>query len=111
MIKALVEDVASVIMDAGADQLCAGGANSRNGYRERSLATCVGGIMLRIPKLRNGSFFPEDVVELHQCVDRAAVAASASRLAIILDTADGLSLPNSSSAAALSILRVDSPSL
>ena len=45
-------------MDAEADQLCAGGANSRNGYRERNLATCVGDITLRISKLRSGSFFP-----------------------------------------------------
>ena len=29
-------------MDAEADQLCAGGTNSRNGYRERNLVTCVG---------------------------------------------------------------------
>lgn len=34
--RALAEDAASAIMDAEADQLCAGGANSRNGYRERN---------------------------------------------------------------------------
>ena len=27
---------------AEADQLCAGGANNRNGYRVRNLVTCVG---------------------------------------------------------------------
>ena len=53
-------------MDAEADQLGGGGANSRNGYRERSLATCVGTLTLRIPKLRSGSFFPEDVLERHR---------------------------------------------
>lgn len=53
-------------MDAEADQLCGGGANSRNGYHERSLATCVGTLTLRIPKLRSGSFFPEDVLERHR---------------------------------------------
>lgn len=46
-----------------ADQLRAGGANSRNGCREHNLVTCVGGITLRMPKLRTGSFFPEDVAE------------------------------------------------
>ena len=61
------------IKDAEADQLCAGGANSRNGYRERNLATCVGDITLRISKLRSGSFFPENVVERYQRVDRAVV--------------------------------------
>lgn len=38
----IAEDVVDAIMDAEADQLRAGGANSRNGYRERNLVTCVG---------------------------------------------------------------------
>ena len=63
LMRRIAEDVVNAIMDAEADQLCAGGANSRNGYRERNLVTCVGDITMRIPKLRSGSFFPEDVVE------------------------------------------------
>ena len=81
LIRSLAEDVVNAIMDAEADQLCAGGANSRNGYRERNLVTCVGDITLRIPKLRTGSFFPEDVVERYQRVDRAVVAAAAEMYA------------------------------
>lgn len=81
LMRRLAEDVVNAIMDAEADQLCAGGANSRNGYRERNLATCVGDITLRIPKLRSGSFFPEDVVERYQRVDRAVVAAVAETYA------------------------------
>ena len=42
LIRRLAEDVVNAIMDAEADRLCAGGANSRNGYRERNLVTCVG---------------------------------------------------------------------
>ena len=42
LMRRIAEDVANAIMDAEADQLCAGGANSRNGYRECSLVTCVG---------------------------------------------------------------------
>lgn len=34
-------------MDAEADQLCGGGANSQNGYRERGLATCVVTLSMR----------------------------------------------------------------
>ena len=81
LIRALAEDVVNAIMDAEADQLCAGGANSRNGYRERNLVTCVGDITLRIPKLRSGSFFPEDVVERYQRVDRAVVSTVAEMYA------------------------------
>ena len=34
-------------------------------------------LTLRIPKLRTGSFFPDDVIERYQRVDRALVAAVA----------------------------------
>lgn len=33
-----------------------GGVDSRNSFRDRSLATCVGTLVLRIPKLRIGNF-------------------------------------------------------
>ena len=42
LMRRIAEDAVNAIMDAEADQLCAGGANSRNGYRERNLVTCVG---------------------------------------------------------------------
>ena len=60
-------------MDAEADQLCGGD----NGHRKRGLTTCVGTLTLRIPKLRSGSFFPEDVLVRYQRVDGALVAAAA----------------------------------
>lgn len=77
MLRCLAEQVVNAVMDAEADQLCGGGANSRNGYRERGLATCVGTLTLRIPKLRTGSFFPDDVIERHRRVDRVLVAGVA----------------------------------
>ena len=77
LLRRLAEQVVNAVMDAEADQLCGGGANSRNGYRECSLATDVGTLTLRIPKLRSGSFFSEDVIERYQRVDRALVAAVA----------------------------------
>lgn len=52
LLRRLAEQVVNAVMDTGADQLC-DGANSRNGYRERALATCVGTLTLRIPKLRS----------------------------------------------------------
>ena len=77
LLRSLAEQVVNAVMDAEADQLCGGGANSRNGYRERSLATCVGPLTLRIPKLRTGSLFPDGVIERHRRADRALVAAVA----------------------------------
>ena len=75
LIRQLTESMVNEIMDAEADEMCAAQGNSRNGYRERRLATCVGTITMRVPKLRTGSFFPEDVIERYQRVDRALVAA------------------------------------
>ena len=65
LIRHLAENVVSVIMHAETDQPCTGDTNSRNGYREHNLVTCVGDITMRIPKLRSGSFFPEDIIGRH----------------------------------------------
>jgi len=53
-------------MDAEANALCgaeygersSGRTNSRNGYRERPFDTRLGGIELRVPKLRSGTYMP-----------------------------------------------------
>ena len=82
----LAKQVVNAVMDAEADQLCGVGANSRNGYRERGLATCVGTLTLRIPKLRTGSFFPDGVIERYQRVDRALAAAVAETCATVTST-------------------------
>ena len=63
LLRQLAESVVNEIMSAEADQLCGATGNSKNGYRERRLVTCVGTLTLRIPKLRSGSFFPDDVLE------------------------------------------------
>ena len=69
-----LERMVNEIMDAQADEACEAG-NQRNGYRERKLTTSVGTINLRIPKLRAGSYFPEDLIERYSRADRAVVAA------------------------------------
>ena len=83
LLHRLAEQVVNAVMDAVADQLCDGGANSRNGCRERLHATRVGMVTPRIPKLRPGNFFPEDMIHRCRCVARdfAAAAASATVLA------------------------------
>lgn len=73
--RTLLESMVNELMDAQADMLCEDGANARNGYRERGLATPVGDITLRIPKLRAGTYFPEGLIERHPRVDRAVIAA------------------------------------
>ena len=74
LIRVMAESLVNEIMDAQADEVCESG-NQRNGYRERRLVTSVGTINLRIPKLRAGSYFPEDLIERYSRVDRAVIAA------------------------------------
>ena len=81
VLRQLAESVANEVMSAEADQPCEATGNSRNGYRERVLTTCMGTLTLRVPKLRTGSFFPEDVLERHRRSGRAVVAAVAETCA------------------------------
>ena len=68
-----LEAMVNQIMDWQADELC-GEGNRRNGYRERGLLTPVGEITLRIPKLREGTYFPDELIRPYSRVDRAMVA-------------------------------------
>ena len=62
----MIQFVAQRMMEMDVEGLCAAGygersadrANSRNGYRERAWDTRAGTIELKIPKLRQGSYFP-----------------------------------------------------
>jgi putative transposase len=48
-------------------------SNSRNGYRDRNYRTRLGDVELRIPKLRQGSYFPS-FLEPRRTVEKALVA-------------------------------------
>lgn len=81
LVRALLESALNAIMDEQADMACEGGANSRNGYRERGLLTPAGKITLRIPKLRCGTYFPDGILERYGRVDKAVAAAVAEMYA------------------------------
>lgn len=74
LIRVMAESLVNEAMDARADEACEGG-NRHNGYRERRLAASVGAIDPRIPKLRAGSHFPEDLIERCSRAGRAVIAA------------------------------------
>lgn len=75
LICIMAESIVNEIIDIQVEDACADG-NQRSGYRERSLMTSVGVINLRIPKLKHGSYFPEDLFVRYSRVDRAIVAIS-----------------------------------
>lgn len=71
--RALLEAGVNEMMSAQADAACEATGTTRNGFRERRVETQVGTITLRIPKLRQGTYFPEGLVERWSRVDRAVI--------------------------------------
>lgn len=65
-LRTVAEAVLQILMEADVEGLIGAGRhersgerlNWRNGYRERTLDTRLGQLQLRIPKLRQGSYFP-----------------------------------------------------
>ena len=72
--RVMAESIVNEIMDAQAEDACADG-NQRSGYRKRRPMASAGIINLRIPKLRHGSYLPEDLIVRYSRVDREAIAA------------------------------------
>jgi putative transposase len=66
LLKQMVQYVAQRMMEMDVEGLCAAAygersverVNSRNGYRDRTWDTRAGSVDLKIPKLRQGSYFP-----------------------------------------------------
>lgn len=79
--RALVEACVNEVMSARADAMCEETGTSRNGFREHGLETQVGAITLGIPKLREGTCFPEGIVERWSRVDRAVICAASEMFA------------------------------
>src|SRR6201994_2392792 len=65
-LRGVAEAVVQLLMETDVEGLIGAGRHERpgdrqtyrNGYRERSLDTRLGSLQLRIPKLRQGSYFP-----------------------------------------------------
>src|SRR5215471_18201784 len=79
-LRAVAEAVLQILMEADVEGVIGAGRhegsadrlNYRNGYRERSLDTRLGPLSLRIPKLRQGSYFPP-FLEPRKTVEKALV--------------------------------------
>ena len=80
-LRELGEYVLQRLMDAEAQSACGAGLhertpermNQRNGYRDRTLETRLGTMALRIPKLRQGSYYPS-FLEPRKASEHALVA-------------------------------------
>ena len=80
-LRSLAEAVLQLLMEADVDGVIGAGRhernderlNYRNGHRDRSLDTRLGTLQLRIPKLRQGSYFPP-FLEARKTSEKALVA-------------------------------------
>src|SRR5262245_16112008 len=85
LLRAMVQDFAEALMGAEADALCGAPygertperVNIRNGYRERVWDTRVGSIELAVPKLRQGSYFPDWLLQPRRRAEQAFVSVIA----------------------------------
>ena len=73
LLQALIEAEATAKIGAGRYERSETRSNERNGYRERTLTTKAGDLNLKIPKLRQGSFFPS-MLEPRRRIDQALYA-------------------------------------
>jgi transposase-like protein len=73
VLQALIEAEAAQQIGAGRYERSASRTTHRNGSRARLLSTKAGDVELRIPKLREGSFFPS-LLEPRRRIDRALLA-------------------------------------
>jgi putative transposase len=73
VLQALIEAEATERIGAGRYERSDTRTTQRNGHRDRLLATKAGDVELRIPKLRQGSFFPS-ILERRRRIDRALFA-------------------------------------
>ena len=73
VLQALIEAEAAEVIGAGRYERSAARTTHRNGSRARLLSTKAGDVELRIPKLREGSFFPS-LLEPRRRIDRALLA-------------------------------------
>jgi putative transposase len=86
LLRAMVKTFAEALMGAEADTVCGAPygqvsedrVNYRNGYRDRRWDTRAGTIELAIPKLRQGSYFPEWLLERRRRSEQALISVVAT---------------------------------
>jgi putative transposase len=86
LMRSLLSTVINALLSADADAVCGADygvsspdrVNSRNGYRHRELDTRVGTMDVAIPKLRQGSYFPEWLLERRKRAEAALISVVAT---------------------------------
>jgi transposase-like protein len=94
LVRAMLQVVAEKLMGTEADARCGAGyaerspdrVNQRNGYRNRRWDTRAGSIELAVPKLRQGSYFPDWLLQPRRRAERAMVQVIAQAYVLGVST-------------------------
>jgi putative transposase len=86
LLRQMIASFANAMMSAQADQACGAGwgersderVNRRNGYRAREWDTRAGTVELAVPKLREGSYFPDWLLTHRRRAEQALVTVVAT---------------------------------
>jgi putative transposase len=86
LLRSMLKTFVDALMGAEADAICGAPygvraeerVNSRNGYRPREWDTRAGTMEVAIPKLRNGSYFPDWLLERRRRAERALTTVVAT---------------------------------
>jgi putative transposase len=86
LLRSMLTAFVQALMSADADAVCGAEygtrsperTNRRNGYRSREWDTRAGTIELAIPKLREGSYFPDWLLERRKRAERALISVVAT---------------------------------
>jgi putative transposase len=86
LLREMIKTFAEALMSAEADAVCGAPygqrsderTNQRNGYRAREWDTRAGTVELAIPKLRQGSYFPDWLLQYRRRAEQALVSVVAT---------------------------------
>ncbi len=86
LLRELLQAFVNTLMSAEADAVCGAAygqssperVNRRNGYRAREFDTRAGTLEVQIPKLRQGTYFPEWLLERRKRAERALTSVVAT---------------------------------
>ena len=86
LLRELMGGFINTLLSADADSVCGASygtrdpdrSNRRNGYRHRDLDTRIGTLDVAIPKLREGSYFPEWLLERRRRAEAALTSVVAT---------------------------------
>jgi transposase-like protein len=86
LLRQMIASLANAMMSAQADQVCGAAygersderVNRRNGYRAREWDTRAGTVELAVPKLREGSYFPDWLLTHRRRAEQALVTVVAT---------------------------------